>query len=203
MSFFISGTSRGSGNLWFAEGVTEYYAQVAVRRAGLEDQAAFYRHWQSVIARMQANPARRRVSAEEASLRVWESGNSQGYGGLSYYDKGELIGLCLDLKIRHVTVGAKSLDDVMRLLLQRHNPPKPGYGEDEIRATVSEVAGNDLSAFYDVLTRSTEEMPFSESLGYAGLDTSLRPLPNATPEQIALRERWSAATAPVTKPNAQ
>ena len=186
-------------NLWFAEGVTEYYAHIAVRRAGLVTEAEFLHHWQSAIGRMQANPARKRVSADEASLRVWESGNSEGYDGLSYYDKGELIGLCLDLKIRHLTNSAKSLDDVMRLLLQRHNPPKPGYGEDEIRATVSEVAGQDLSAFYDLLARSTDELPFSECLGYAGLDSALRPLPNASPEDAALRAKWSAG---VTTPAA-
>src|SRR5205823_3213336 len=120
----------------------------------------FFRHWQRQIASLERNPARKRITADEASYRVWESGRSEGYGGLSYYDKGELIGLCLDLKIRHVTDNAKSLDDVMRLLLARHNPPKPGYGEDEIRAAVSEVAGVDLSAFYDLLARSTDPMPF-------------------------------------------
>ncbi|HLJ58065.1 MAG TPA: hypothetical protein VKT77_23705 [Chthonomonadaceae bacterium] len=177
-------------NLWFAEGVTEYYAHVAVRRAGLADRAAFRRHWRSAIARLQRNPARLRVSADDASLHVWETGNSEGFNGLSYYDKGELIGLCLDLKIRHATGGAKSLDDVMRLLLERHNPPKPGYGEDEIRATVSEVAGIDLCGFYDLLARSTQEMPFAECLAYAGLDLNLSPQANATAEQVNLRDAW-------------
>ena len=187
-------------NLWFAEGVTEYYARVAVRRAGLVTAAQFLRHWQRAIARLQANPARKRVSAEVASLRVWESGDSEGYGGLSYYDKGELIGLCLDLKIRHVTKNSKSLDDVMRLLFKRHNPPKPGYAEDEIRATVSEVAGEDLSAFYDLLTRSVAEMPFAECLGYAGLDLDLRPRPNESTAEADLREKWSAETLTAATP---
>jgi predicted metalloprotease with PDZ domain len=182
-------------NLWFAEGVTEYYAHVAVRRAGLVSQPEFFQHWRRAINRMQSNPARKRVTADEASLHVWETGGSEGYGGLSYYDKGELIGLCLDLKIRHVTNGAKSLDDVMRLLLARHNPPKPGYGEDEIRSTVSEVAGQDLSAFYDRLARSTEEMPLAECLGYAGLDSALQPESGADARARALRDRWSAGAA--------
>lgn len=190
-------------NLWFAEGVTEYYAHVAVRRAGLDTRSDFFRHWRRAIARLASNPARKRVTAEEASFRVWESGNSQGFGGLSYYDKGELIGLCLDLKIRHVTNGEKSLDNVMRLLMQRHNPPKPGYGEDEIRATISEVAGQDLSAFYDTLVRSTAEMPFAECLAYAGLDAELNPLPNANAGQTALRESWSSATSSAAGPNAR
>jgi predicted metalloprotease with PDZ domain len=179
-------------NLWFAEGVTEYYAHVALRRANLTTESQFYGHWQNAIAGMLSNDARKHVTADESSLRVWESGDSQGFGGLSYYDKGELIGLCLDLKIRQVTKGAKSLDDVMRRLLERHNPPKPGYGEDEIRSVVSEVAGQDLSAVYDLLARSTEEMPFAQCLDYVGLDTALRPLPNASGPQLALRTSWSA-----------
>jgi len=179
-------------NLWFAEGVTEYYAHIALRRANLYTESEFYGHWRNAIGELQANNARKHVTADEASLRVWESGDSQGFGGLSYYDKGELIGLCLDLKIRQVTDGAKSLDDVMRLLLDRHNPPKPGYGEDEIRSVVSEVAAQDLSGFYDLLARSTEEMPFAQCLGYVGLDADLRPLPNASAQQLALRAGWSA-----------
>jgi predicted metalloprotease with PDZ domain len=178
-------------NLWFAEGVTEYYAHVATCRAGLYSEDDFYRHWRGAIQAMRRNPARLKVTADDSSLRVWEAGNSSGYGGLSYYAKGELIGLCLDLKIRHLTDNRRSLDDVMRLLMQRHNLPRPGYGEDELRATVSEVAGYDLSAFYDLLARSTQEMPFDECLSYAGLDAELKSLPGATPAQVALRESWA------------
>jgi predicted metalloprotease with PDZ domain len=180
-------------NLWFAEGVTEYYAHVATCRAGLVTEPNFLSHYARAIRRYESNPARLKVSADDASLHVWESGNSEGFGGLSYYDKGELVGLCLDLTIRHETGDRKSLDDVMRLLMQRHAPPKPGYGEDEIRATVNEVADRDLTALYNKLARSTEEMPFAECLGYAGLSVNLTPLPDATPEQIALRNSWTGA----------
>lgn len=182
-------------NLWFAEGVTEYYAYVALRRAGLTTREEFLSHYRRAIARMRSNAARLRVTADEASLRVWESNNSQGFGGLSYYAKGELIGLCLDLKLRHVTEGRRSLDDVMRRLMQLHAPPKPGFGEDEIRAIVSEIAGMDLSEFYDRLARSTDEMPFEECLQYAGLDLNLAPLPSPTAEQQAALKSWAGAFA--------
>ena len=65
-------------NLWFAEGVTEYYAHIAVRRAGLIDQAGFLGHWRSRINHLEANPARKRISADDASLHVWESDRSKG-----------------------------------------------------------------------------------------------------------------------------
>ncbi len=177
-------------NLWFVEGVTEYYAHVACLRAGLTSPSEFLEHYREAIEEMQRNPARLRVTADEASLRVWESGNSMGYGGLSYYAKGELIGLCLDLKIRHITDNRRSLDDLMRYLMAHYGAPKPGYGEDDLRAAVNAAAGQDLSAFYDRLARSTQEMPFAECLGYAGLDSRLAPRPDAMPPQAALRQHW-------------
>lgn len=177
-------------NIWFAEGVTEYYAGIARRRAGLMSVDQFRNRWRRAIAEMQQNPARLKVTADEVSFRIWESGDSEEFGGLSYYEKGQLIGLCMDLKIREATQGRKSLDDMMRLLMKRHAPPRPGYEEDELRAVLSEVAGQDLSAFYDLLARSTQEMPFADCLSYVGLDPDLKPLPAATPEQIALRDAW-------------
>jgi len=183
-------------NLWFAEGVTEYYANLAVERAGITGEARFLRQLGRSIQRfgseVQAEPTGERVSADESSLRVWEAGNSSGYG-ISYYDAGELIGLCLDLKIRQVSGGARSLDDVMRALYRKYAPPNPGYDEDDLRAAIDGVAGVDLSAFYDRLTRSAEPLPLAECLGYAGLDANAQPLEHATPEEVALRRGWLAA----------
>ena len=183
-------------NLWFAEGVTDYYAWVATRRAGLRTEKQCIAHWRRAIAAMQANPARLKVTADQASWNVWESGNSQGTNGLSYYDKGALIGLCLDLKIRHVTQNSRSLDDVMRALLLKYAPPHAGYGEDDLREVINEVvttaAKQDLTGFYNLLARSTQEMPFAECLSYAGLDSDLMPLPQTTPEQTALYNSWTA-----------
>ena len=181
-------------NLWFAEGVTDYYAWAATRRAGLRTEKQFFTHWRRSIAEMQTNPARLKVTADQASWTVWESGNSQGNGGLSYYDKGALIGLCLDLKIRHVTQNRRSLDDVMRALLQKGAPPHAGYGEDELRDVINTVAQENLTSFYNLLARSTQEMPFAECLSYAGLDSTLTPIAQATPAQIALRTAWAAET---------
>ena len=63
-----------------------------------------------------------------------------------------------------------------------------------LAATVNEVAGDDLSDFYNLLARSTHEMPFRECLGYAGLDINLRPLPDATAKQIAVRRNWMSSS---------
>jgi predicted metalloprotease with PDZ domain len=185
-----------TNNLWFAEGVTEYYAQVCSHRGGFNTADRLLAHFASQHKNMLRNEARKTVTAEESSMRVWEAGNSEGFGGLSYYEKGELIGLCLDLKIRAVTGGKKSLDDVMRLLMKRHAPPLPGYGEDELRLTVNEVAGQDLSDLYNRIVRSTAEMPIADLLAPFGLDDQFQPLATETPAQKSLREGWLEGTKP-------
>jgi predicted metalloprotease with PDZ domain len=136
----------------------------------LNTQDEYLKHVADTVALLQNNPARLKVSADASSLRVWEANNSSGFGGMSYYTKGELIGLCLDLKIRHETMGRSSLDDVMRALFaQVRHGAGPGFEEDDIKKTVNHISGKDLSEFYDTVARSTDELPFEECLGYAGL----------------------------------
>jgi predicted metalloprotease with PDZ domain len=159
-----------TANLWWSEGVTSYYGDLLSLRGGLNTRDEYLKHVGDTIAQLMNNPARLKVSADESSLRVWEANNSQGYGGLSYYTKGELIGLCLDVKIRSLTGGRYSLDDVMRSLwTQCRHGEGAGFEEDDIKKTVNRVSGADLSDFYDRVARTTEELPFDECLGYAGL----------------------------------
>jgi len=158
-----------TANLWWSEGVTSYYGDLLSERCGLNTRDEYLKHVGDTIGQLQNNPARLKVSADESSLRVWEANNSQGLG-LSYYTKGELVGLCLDLKIRQVTAGRYSLDDVMRALYtQVRHGEGPGFEEDDIKKTVNRISGSDLSDFYDLVARSTDELPFAECLGYAGL----------------------------------
>jgi predicted metalloprotease with PDZ domain len=171
-----------TANLWWAEGVTSYYGDLLSRRAGLNTDDEYLKHLAETITDLQNNPARLKVSADESSLRVFDVNNSQGFGGLSYYTKGELVGLCLDLKVRQVTGGNRSLDDVMRALYaQVRHGEGPGYGEDDIEKTLDRVSGHDLSSFYDSAVRGTDELPFEECLSYVGLNLT----PDPTPEVVA------------------
>lgn len=185
-------------SLWFCEGVTDYYAALTVRRAGLIGEETYLAGLAVAIRELRSNPAARRIPAEEASLHVWEERGSSGYGGLSYYLKGSLIGLCLDLKIRGLTDNRVSLDDVMRDLLARYGLPKPGFPEEGIREAVIRAAGPEMGPFYDKLCRTAEEMPFAECLRYAGLRLVQtvggrlrieRDL-EAAPSAVALRRDW-------------
>lgn len=171
-----------TANLWWSEGVTSYYGDLLSRRGGLNTDAEYLKHLSDTITLLQNNPARLKVSADQSSLHVFEAGNGQGFGGLSYYTKGELVGLCLDLKIRAVTGGAHSLDDVIRALyIQCGKGDGPGFGEDDIKKTVNRISGQDLSDFYELLARSTEELPLAEALSSVGLNLARA----ATPIPIA------------------
>src|SRR5205085_12567272 len=85
-------------------------------------------------------------------------------------------------RIRHETNGRRSLDDVMKgLYAQCGKGRGPGFGEDDIRAWASRVAGKDLSGYYDLLARSTQEMPISECLAYLGLKATASATPESRP----------------------
>lgn len=150
-----------TGNLWWSEGVTDYYAYLDVYRSGLYDAQWLLDQFTGQIRELQSSRNRLKLTAEECSKKTWENGGF-GVGDLSYYTKGLLIGFVLDSAIRNATAGQKSLDDVMRTLYARYRLPKPGFGEDDLRKTINEVAGKDLSSLYERLARSTQELPYEE-----------------------------------------
>ncbi|MGQ9541443.1 MAG: M61 family metallopeptidase [Armatimonadota bacterium] len=153
--------------LWWCEGVTDYYASLLLVRAGLIGDRAFRQDMEREILTLENNPARERVSAEDASWNVWE-GNGMGYGGLSYYNKGKVIGFLLDVYIRGVTGNRKSLDDVMRFLMERYAYPRPGFEENGILEAINRVVARDVSDLYRRMVQSTEPLPYDEILPYAG-----------------------------------
>src|SRR5262249_39682707 len=108
--------------LWIAEGFTNYYAHLMLRRAGIWDEVRFLLSQSRALMRIESVQASRLMSAEESSLsapfidnaaRAVQLTNLRNTS-ISYYAKGEVIGLVLDLLIRGRTKGKASLDDVMR-----------------------------------------------------------------------------------------
>ncbi len=155
--------------LWFAEGVTEYYAPRVLVAAGLMDAAGWRAYLSSDITDLQTNPARLRVTAEESSSRVWEAGNSEGFGGLSYYTKGEIVGLLLDVEMRARSNNRAGLDDLMAALLAESERTGKGFALGGIEAAASKLTGTDLAPFFQNALRSTDELPLAETLAKAGL----------------------------------
>lgn len=156
-----------TGNLWFSEGVTDYYAYITAHRAKIEADSWLLLSLTRQIQELQGGSTRMNMTVENCSREAWQNGFGT-VGDLSYYNKGLVAGLIFDSAIRAQTNGAKSLDDVMRLLFERYRLPNPGFDEDALRSTISEVAGTDLGSLYDLLIRSTREVPY-ESLKRIGL----------------------------------
>ena len=154
--------------LWFAEGVTDYYAQLLLVRSGLKTRDWFWRDMLRRIEQLDHTPARVRVPLRDASTHAWEGG-SEGFDGLSYYLKGSLVGLYFDLRLRALTHNRAGLDDVMRRLDAAYGSQNLPYPEDALAAAISAVAHQDLQMEYARLINSVEEIDWNPVLQSAGL----------------------------------
>ncbi len=168
--------------LWFAEGFTSYYDLLLLRRAGCISPREFLDEVGREIRRLKMTPGRLVHSLEDSSRDAWiklyaahaDSPNTT----ISYYNKGSLFGMALDLSIRDATRGKKSLDDVMRLLFQRFFVEEDrGFQPQDVEQAVKEVAGKRLTALFDLIVRSTEEVEWDRYLRLAGLELGSRQEP--------------------------
>jgi predicted metalloprotease with PDZ domain len=171
--------------LWVAEGLTNYYGHLMRRRAGLWDEAAFLRRESQTITGIETAPGTGLMSAEQSSLSApfidgapHEQQTNLQNTSISYYPKGELIGLVLDLMIRGRTNGKASLDDVMRRMYEEFYLKSPnasyylrgrGYLTEDFERIASEVAGYDLGDFFRRHVRDVETLPYNQAFDYVGL----------------------------------
>jgi predicted metalloprotease with PDZ domain len=200
-------------SLWVAEGWTQYYGMVTMRRAGIIDDAAFYRDMAGLIQRNLTAPGRKEVSARMASFHApfWDGAvqpqpTNATNTFLDYYTKGAGIAVFLDLFIRNRTNNAKSLNDAFNSLRKRSwDAPKAsyylqgrGYTEDDVEKAVSEAAGTNMHPWFETHVGGTEDMDYDEALAWAGLRLIrfepgrwvIEELPDATPEQLRVRLGW-------------
>jgi predicted metalloprotease with PDZ domain len=159
--------------LWVSEGFTEYYDDLIVRRSGLMQPGTYLKRLSSVIQTFQETPGRLLESAADASFDAWiksyRQNENTANASVSYYTKGSLIALVMDLEIRHRTEN-RTLDDVMRLLYQSyHRDLNRGFTDAEFRTACEEVAGGNLDEIFDGYAYGTEEIDFARYFGYAGL----------------------------------
>ena len=159
-------------SLWIAEGFTDYYSWMLVRRAGLASVDETLGSMSRAIRSLQSTPGRLVQPLELASYDAWikqyRPDENSVNTSVSYYIKGSVVGLLLDARIRHLTTGRRSLDDVMRLAYQRYSGSR-GYTPAEFRAMASEVAGADLTDFFHRAVETTEELDYAEFLDWYGL----------------------------------
>ena len=180
-------------SLWISEGMTSYFADLFVARAGLAGEADFLASLSGAIRELQTSPGRLLQTVEQSSLEVWSNSNS-GVGAaattVSYYVKGQVLGFLLDARVRRLTAGRRSLEDVMELAYRRYGGAR-GFTPGQFEATAGEVAGADLRDWFDAAVRTTDELEYGEALEWFGLrfrgdgDWALQVDADATPAQRA------------------
>jgi predicted metalloprotease with PDZ domain len=171
--------------LWVAEGFTNYYGHLMLRRAALSDDKKFLTREARTIRGIESAPGSRLMSAEESSLSapfLDDAPHAQITNlentSISYYPKGELIGMVLDLLIRGRTKGKLSLDAVMRRMYDEFylNGPSSsyylrgrGYHTEDLERVVSEMAGAEFHDFFNRYVRNVEVLPYDEAFAQVGL----------------------------------
>ena len=165
--------------LWAFEGITSYYDDLALVRAGLISTQDYLELIGRAITSHLRTPGRKKQSVAESSFDAWikyyRPDENSPNAGVSYYLKGSLVALCLDLLIRERTRGKKTLDDVMRALWRSHGAVNIGVEEQGIERLIEEVSGLKLRREFDAWLRSTRELPLAELLASHGVKLQLRP----------------------------
>jgi len=160
-------------SLWVVEGITSYYGDLGVHRAGLSTVEEYLEALSRQIRGLQTTPGRAVQPVARASYDAWikyyRSDENTPNSSVSYYTKGAVIGFLLDMQVRAATEGTKTLDDVMRLAYARFSGDR-GFTPEEFRATAREVAGTDLSAWFTRALDTTEELEYTDALDWLGLE---------------------------------
>lgn len=158
--------------LWVSEGLSVYYEDLVLVRAGLMSRDEYLAHLAKQIETFENSPGRHYQSATESSRETWNSGSGvrpDRSVSMSYYDNGAMLGAMLDLKIRAATEGRKSLDDVMRALYRKYYlTKKRGFTDDEFRVECESAAGTSLAEIFEYASEP-KEMDYGRYFALAGL----------------------------------
>lgn len=160
-------------DLWLAEGFTTYYQEVIPYLAGLFGREFFLDRLAQNIAQIQSVPGRHRMSLSESSYDAWiklyRPDENTRNTTVSYYGKGAVLALCMDLSIQAGSEGQRSLDDVMRGLYADYLEHGPGQSRDLVLQLINESAGTDLGARFEPLVDGREDPDLDEYLAPFGL----------------------------------
>ncbi len=161
-----------SRSLWEVEGVTSYYDDLLVHRAGLSTRGEYLRLLGKQIEALETTPGRHVQSLAEASFDTWikyyRRDENFLNAGISYYTKGAVVSFLLDARIRRATGGTHSLDDALRLAYQRFSGGR-GFQPEELAGIASEIAGSELAPWLAAMLDSTGELDYREALDWYGL----------------------------------
>ncbi|QKT02509.1 M61 family metallopeptidase [Ectothiorhodospiraceae bacterium 2226] len=168
--------------LWAFEGITSYYDDLALVRSGLIELKDYLELLGQTATRVWRGSGRHKQTLEESSFDAWTKFYRQDENApnaiVSYYTKGALTALALDLTLRRETAGRVTLDEVMRALWIRYGKRGEGVPAGGVEAVAQELVqaagGGDLATFFDQALRSTEDLPLGALLGEVGVQFRLR-----------------------------
>jgi len=171
-------------NLWVAEGFTSYYENKYMHRAGFNDATQFVADLAGAIGTVVNTPGAKYQSAASSSYDAWIIGyrpneNSKN-NSISYYSKGEVVGILMDLEIINATKGQKSLDDVMKAMYLQCKTLKRGYTDAEFKAMVEKISGISFTNFWAKYVNGVDDIEYKKYFEYAGIDVATE---NATPDK--------------------
>ena len=164
--------------LWFFEGFTDYYDDLFLVRTGLISELQYLEVEAENIGRVLAHSGRLKQSVAESSFDAWIKYYRQDENAanaiVSYYQKGAMVGLALDLTIRQQTGGTKSLDDVMRAMWVQHGKTNVGVPEYALEKIAEGVTGLDLKSFFSEFVYGTTDLTLAPLLAHVGIDIGTR-----------------------------
>jgi len=164
--------------LWFAEGVTSTISDYILLRAALMDEARWLRYLEHEIAVYERRPAHLTQSVEDSSIETWLEKYPDYHlprRSISYYNKGELIGVLLDLAVRDATEGQKSLRDIFHWMNHNYAQKHKFYPDtDGVRQAVEAVTGKDFKDFFRTCVTQAAPLPYNDYLKTVGLELKPR-----------------------------
>ncbi len=184
-------------NLWIAEGFTSYYENKFMLRAGFVTPEGFVTNLTGAVGTIVNSQGAKINSAAASSFDAWINGayrpneNSKNTF-ISYYSKGEVVGLLMDLEIANATKGAKSLDDVMKAMYLQCKTLKRGYTDAEFKAMVEKISGISFTNFWAKYVTGTVDVEYAKYFDYAGINIATE---NATPNKPSVGAALAFAKA--------
>jgi len=185
-----------SRSLWFAEGITTYYGYLFLFQSGLWTRAQFLDRLAFEISALERDPGKNLMSAESSSFNAWFFDRAPqmqetnfANTTVSYYGKGAILGMLLDLEIRSRTQGRKSLLDMMRSMYHEfyeapgtsYYGPGRGFEEKDVVESLNSITGSDFAPFFDRYVSGTVALPYQQTLATAGLELRTATAPDAPP----------------------
>ncbi|WP_276362244.1 PDZ domain-containing protein [Daejeonella sp. H1SJ63] len=163
-----------TSNLWIAEGFTAYYQDIYTKRAGLQSAEHYLMNLAGTISSVENQPGNRVDPVSQASFDAWikqyRPNENSANSTISYYSKGALIGLIMDLEIINSTKTKAGLDEVMKAMYDEYYTKKGrGYTDAEFRSMLEKVSGKSFEDVYRDYVNGVKTIDYNKYFAYAGL----------------------------------